>query len=146
MILFPAIDLKDGRCVRLKRGEMDSATVFNDDPAAQARRSSATDSPGCTASISTAPSPGRSANGEAIRAIRAATRLPIQLGGGIRDMAAVEGWLEAGITRVILGTAALKNPALVQRGRARLSGHGSSSAPTPRAARSRPKAGRRSRS
>ena len=114
MILFPAIDLKDGRCVRLKRGEMGSATVFNDDPAAQAvsfERDGfswlhCVDLDGAFA--------GQAANAQAVRAIRAATRLPIQLGGGIRDMAGIAFWLEAGIERVILGTAALKNPALVR--------------------------------
>ena len=114
MILFPAIDLKDGRCVRLERGEMASATVFNDDPAAQAvsfERDGfswlhCVDLDGAFA--------GRAANAQAVRAIRAATRLPIQLGGGIRDMARIAFWLEAGIERVILGTAALKNPALVR--------------------------------
>ena len=114
MILFPAIDLKDGRCVRLKRGEMGSATVFNDDPAAQAlafERAGfewlhCVDLDGAFA--------GKPANADAIRAIRAATHLPIQLGGGIRDMAVMEGWLAAGITRVILGTIALKNPPLVK--------------------------------
>lgn len=114
MILFPAIDLKDGRCVRLKRGEMESATVFNDDPAAQAlifeRAGFAwlhcVDLDGAFA--------GKPANARAVRAIRAATKVPIQLGGGIRDMGAVGAWLEAGITRVILGTAALKHPALVK--------------------------------
>ncbi|MEI9930696.1 MAG: 1-(5-phosphoribosyl)-5-[(5-phosphoribosylamino)methylideneamino]imidazole-4-carboxamide isomerase [Rhizomicrobium sp.] len=114
MILFPAIDLKDGRCVRLRRGAMESAIVFNDDPAAQAltfERAGfswlhCVDLDGAFA--------GKPANAVAVRAIRAATRLPIQLGGGIRDMAAIEGWLAAGITRVILGTVALKNPALVK--------------------------------
>jgi len=114
VILFPAIDLKDGRCVRLTRGEMESATVFNDDPAAQAfafERAGfqwlhCVDLDGAFA--------GKPANADAIRAVRAATSLPVQLGGGIRDMAAIEGWLAAGITRVILGTSALKNPALVK--------------------------------
>lgn len=114
VILFPAIDLKDGRCVRLERGEMASATVFDRDPAAQAalferagfRWLHCIDLDGAFA--------GKSANSEAIKAIRAATRLPIQLGGGIRDMAAIEGWLGAGIARVILGTAALTNPSLVK--------------------------------
>jgi phosphoribosylformimino-5-aminoimidazole carboxamide ribotide isomerase len=114
VILFPAIDLKDGRCVRLKRGEMESATVFNDDPAAQALAFErdgfqwlhCVDLDGAFA--------GKPANADAVRAIRAATSLPVQLGGGIRDMAAIEGWLAAGITRVILGTVALKNPALVK--------------------------------
>ena len=114
MILFPAIDLKDGQCVRLKRGLMDQATVFNEDPAAQAlsfQRAGfqwlhCVDLNGAFA--------GKSANSEAIKSIRSAIDLPIQLGGGIRDMAAVEAWLAAGITRVILGTAALTNPAFVK--------------------------------
>jgi len=114
VILFPAIDLKDGRCVRLTRGEMESATVFNDDPAAQAlvfehagfQWLHCVDLDGAFA--------GKPANADAIKAIRAATKLPIQVGGGIRNMDAIEGWLAAGIARVILGTVALKNPALVK--------------------------------
>lgn len=114
MILFPAIDLKDGACVRLKRGAMDEATIFNRDPAAQARLFAdagfrwlhCVDLNGAFA--------GRSVNEAAIHAIRAAINLPIQLGGGIRDRAGIESWLAAGITRVILGTAALRNPALVK--------------------------------
>ncbi len=114
MILFPAIDLKDGRCVRLERGEMGSATVFNDDPGAQAASFEqagfswlhCVDLDGAFA--------GHTANAQAVRAIRAATKLPVQLGGGIRSMEAVEFWLAAGIARVILGTAALKNPTLVR--------------------------------
>ncbi len=114
MILFPAIDLKDGQCVRLKRGAMESATVFNEDPAAQAltfERAGfswlhCVDLDGAFA--------GKPANAGAVRSIRAAISLPIQLGGGIRDMAAIEGWLAAGIARVILGTIALKNPTLVK--------------------------------
>lgn len=114
MILFPAIDLKDGQCVRLKRGVMADATVFNDDPAAQARTFKdqgfqwlhCVDLNGAFA--------GHSANADAIKSIRAAIDLPIQLGGGIRDLRAVEGWLAAGITRVILGTAALTDPAFVK--------------------------------
>ncbi|HVV66393.1 MAG TPA: 1-(5-phosphoribosyl)-5-[(5-phosphoribosylamino)methylideneamino]imidazole-4-carboxamide isomerase [Rhizomicrobium sp.] len=114
MILFPAIDLKDGRCVRLERGRMDLATVFNEDPAAQARAFEragfgwlhCVDLDGAFA--------GRPANAVALRAIRAATTLPIQVGGGVRDMAGVEGWLAAGMARVVLGTVALANPALVR--------------------------------
>src|SRR5690242_8384912 len=114
MILFPAIDLKDGRCVRLKRGVMAYATTFNDDPADQARQFRqagftwlhCVDLDGAFA--------GRSANGDAVRAVRSAIDLPIQLGGGIRDMAAVEAWINVGITRVILGTAALTNPDFVK--------------------------------
>ncbi len=114
MILFPAIDLKDGRCVRLKKGLMDQATVFNDDPAAQARQFQSAGFKWLHCVDLNGAFDGKSVNSEAIRAIRAAIDLPIQLGGGIRDMAAVEGWLTAGITRVILGTAALKNPAFVR--------------------------------
>jgi phosphoribosylformimino-5-aminoimidazole carboxamide ribotide isomerase len=114
VILFPAIDLKDGRCVRLVRGEMATATVFNDEPAAQARQFAASgfrwlhlvDLDGAFA--------GRSVNGAAVAAIRAAVDLPIQLGGGIRDRAAIEQWLELGIDRVVLGTAALRDPDLVR--------------------------------
>ncbi|HEY2070485.1 MAG TPA: 1-(5-phosphoribosyl)-5-[(5-phosphoribosylamino)methylideneamino]imidazole-4-carboxamide isomerase [Rhizomicrobium sp.] len=114
MILFPAIDLKDGRCVRLKRGAMEDATVFNEDPAAQAAIFESqgfewlhcVDLDGAFA--------GQSVNAAAIRSIRARIKLPIQLGGGIRDRAGIEAWLDAGISRVILGTAALRNPALVK--------------------------------
>jgi phosphoribosylformimino-5-aminoimidazole carboxamide ribotide isomerase len=114
MIIFPAIDLKGGQCVRLKKGVMADATVFNPDPADQARNFQAqgfawlhcVDLDGAFA--------GKSANSDAIRAIRAAITLPIQLGGGIRDMAAVESWLGLGISRVILGTAALTDPGFVK--------------------------------
>ncbi len=114
MILYPAIDLKDGACVRLKQGEMGDATVFNRDPAAQPRLFAdagfawlhCVDLNGAFA--------GFSANGEAIKAIREAITLPIQLGGGLRNRAAIEFWLEAGINRVILGTAALRDPKLVK--------------------------------
>lgn len=113
MILFPAIDLKDGQCVRLKLGDMDQATVFNDDPAAQARHFEdqgfawlhVVDLNGAFA--------GESVNGAAVDAILAAITIPMQLGGGIRDMAAIESWLEKGIRRVILGTVAVRNPELV---------------------------------
>jgi phosphoribosylformimino-5-aminoimidazole carboxamide ribotide isomerase len=114
VILFPAIDLKDGRCVRLKRGLMAEATVFNDDPAAQARSFADAGFQWLHCVDLNGAFDGRSVNADAIRVIRAAIDLPIQLGGGIRDIAAVEAWLGAGITRVILGTAALKNPAFVR--------------------------------
>jgi phosphoribosylformimino-5-aminoimidazole carboxamide ribotide isomerase len=114
MILFPAIDLKDGHCVRLQRGAMESATVFNADPAAQAKAFADAGFEWLHCVDLNGAFDGRSTNADAIKAIRAAIRLPIQLGGGIRDMAGIEGWLAAGITRVILGTAALKNPALVK--------------------------------
>lgn len=114
MILFPAIDLKDGNCVRLLRGEMDQATVFNTDPAEQARSFQAqgfrwlhlVDLNGAFA--------GRPVNAEAVEAILAAVEMPVQLGGGIRDMATIEGWLARGVRRVILGTVALRDPALVK--------------------------------
>ena len=114
MIIFPAIDLKDGVCVRLKKGVMDDATVFNTDPAAQAKSFAAQGFQWLHCVDLNGAFAGKSANIEAIKAIRAAIDLPIQLGGGIRDMRAVEGWLAAGITRVILGTAALTDPQLVK--------------------------------
>ena len=114
MIIFPAIDLKDGQCVRLKKGVMEDATIFNSDPAAQARSFQAQGFQWLHSVDLNGAFEGRSANADAIRAIRAAIDLPIQLGGGIRDRAGVDAWLEAGITRVILGTAALTNPAFVK--------------------------------
>lgn len=114
MILFPAIDLKDGRCVRLERGLMASATVFNNDPAAQARSFAEAGFKWLHCVDLNGAFDGRSVNAEAVKAIRAAIDLPIQLGGGIRDMAGIAAWLEAGITRVILGTVAMNNPALVK--------------------------------
>jgi len=113
VILYPAIDLKDGQCVRLLRGEMDKATVFGDDPAAQAL---AFQKAGCEwlhlVDLNGAFA-GQPVNGAAVEAILAAVNLPAQLGGGIRDMATIEGWLSRGIARVILGTVAVENPALV---------------------------------
>jgi phosphoribosylformimino-5-aminoimidazole carboxamide ribotide isomerase len=114
LILFPAIDLKDGQCVRLKRGAMEDATVFNTDPAAQAKAFADAGFQWLHCVDLNGAFDGRSTNADAIKAIRAAINLPIQLGGGIRDRAGIEGWLEAGISRIILGTAALKNPALVK--------------------------------
>ncbi len=114
MILFPAIDLKQGQAVRLRRGEMASATVFNEDPVAQAEAFVAAgfrwlhvvDLDGAFA--------GRSENRETVEAILAAVEVPMQLGGGIRDLAGIEGWLAAGLRRVILGTSAVKDPDLVR--------------------------------
>ena len=114
MILFPAIDLKDGECVRLVRGDMAQATVFNTDPAAQARAFAdqgfeylhVVDLDGAFA--------GRPVNAEAVRRVRAAVTMKMQLGGGVRDMATVVGWLDAGVTRVIIGTAAVRDPAFVR--------------------------------
>ncbi len=134
MIIFPAIDLKDGVCVRLKKGEMADATVFNTDPAAQARDFAAQGFQWLHCVDLNGAFAGHSANADAIKAIRAAIDLPIQLGGGIRDMKAVEGWLGAGITRVILGTAALTDPQFVKDA-ARAFPARSWSGPTPRAAR-----------
>jgi phosphoribosylformimino-5-aminoimidazole carboxamide ribotide isomerase len=114
MILFPAIDLKDGQCVRLRRGVMEDATVFNSDPAGQAKIFAAQGFRWLHCVDLNGAFEGRSVNAGAVRAIRAAIDLPIQLGGGIRDRAAVEAWLDAGITRVILGTAALTDPLLVK--------------------------------
>lgn len=113
MNLYPAIDLKDGNCVRLLHGEMDKATVFSNSPGAQAKafaeagfeRLHVVDLNGAFA--------GCPVNKEAVEAILANTRIPVQLGGGIRDMDTIRLWLEAGISRVILGTAALRNPQLV---------------------------------
>jgi phosphoribosylformimino-5-aminoimidazole carboxamide ribotide isomerase len=111
--LFPAIDLKDGACVRLQRGEMDRATVYSADPAAQAR---AWQDAGFTwlhvVDLNGAFA-GKPVNGAAVSAILGAVDVPVQLGGGIRDMAAIATWLDAGIRRVILGSVAVKNPALV---------------------------------
>jgi phosphoribosylformimino-5-aminoimidazole carboxamide ribotide isomerase len=115
MILFPAIDLKDGRCVRLARGEMAAATVFNDNPAAQARGFQAQGFCYLHAVDLNGAFAGKPVNAEAVQAILAAVDIPVQLGGGIRDLATIERWLEAGIRRVILGTAALRDPALVRQ-------------------------------
>jgi len=114
MILFPAIDLKDGQCVRLKLGDMQQATVFNDDPAAQAKSFEdqgfeylhVVDLNGAFA--------GRSVNGDAVQAILDAVSFPVQLGGGIRTIAHIEEWLDRGLARVILGTIAVRDPALVR--------------------------------
>ncbi len=115
MILYPAIDLKDGLCVRLKQGEMDSATVYNESPAAQAQSFDEmgfewihiVDLNGAFAGVTI--------NGIAIQAILAKTKLKIQLGGGIRTMKAVEDWISRGVSRVILGTAAVRTPEFVQQ-------------------------------
>jgi phosphoribosylformimino-5-aminoimidazole carboxamide ribotide isomerase len=114
MILFPAIDLKDGHCVRLRQGEMAEATVFNEDPAAQARSFEeqgfewlhVVDLNGAFA--------GKPVNAEAVDAILAAVHIPVQLGGGIRDLDTIVTWLDKGIDRVILGTAAVRNPNFVR--------------------------------
>ena len=114
MILFPAIDLKDGKCVRLKLGEMSEATVFNDDPAAQARTFEAQGFSYLHIVDLNGAFEGRPVNGAAVDAILAAIKMPAQLGGGIRDLATIEMWLAKGIRRVILGTIAVRDPALVR--------------------------------
>ena len=114
MILFPAIDLKDGRCVRLRQGDMDQATVFNEDAAAQARIFESAGFEWLHVVDLNGAFAGRSVNADAIRTVRAAIKIPMQLGGGIRDLAGVEAWLSAGISRVILGTAAVRNPSFVK--------------------------------
>ncbi len=115
MILFPAIDLKDGQCVRLKLGDMEQATVFNDSPAAQARSFEeqgfeylhVVDLNGAFA--------GESVNGSAVDAILQNVKFPVQLGGGIRTLAHIEAWLNKGLARVILGTIAVRDPDLVKQ-------------------------------
>lgn len=115
LTLYPAIDLKDGQCVRLRRGEMSDATVYSSDPAGQARAWQdagfawlhVVDLNGAFA--------GRPVNGAAVAAILAAVTVPVQLGGGIRDMGGIETWFAAGVRRVILGSAAVKSPDLVRQ-------------------------------
>ena len=114
MILFPAIDLKDGHCVRLRQGDMAQATIFNEDAAAQAAAFEAAGFEWLHVVDLNGAFAGRSVNAPTIRAILQAIKLPVQLGGGIRDSAGIESWLEAGVRRVILGTAAVRNPALVK--------------------------------
>ena len=115
LTLYPAIDLKDGACVRLRRGEMAESTVYSDNPGTQAR---AWQDAGCgwlhVVDLNGAFA-GRPVNAEAVRAILASVSIPVQLGGGIRDLAGIEAWLAAGVRRVILGSAAAKNPALVRQ-------------------------------
>ena len=123
MILYPAIDLKDGNAVRLVHGEMGSATVFNDDPAAQAR---AFVEAGCEwlhlVDLNGAFA-GEPVNAAPVEAILAACKVPAQLGGGIRDMATIERWIDKGLARVILGTVAVENPALVREAARAFPGH-----------------------
>ncbi|MGO3929124.1 1-(5-phosphoribosyl)-5-[(5-phosphoribosylamino)methylideneamino]imidazole-4-carboxamide isomerase [Rhodopseudomonas pseudopalustris] len=114
MMLFPAIDLKNGQCVRLEQGDMDRATVFNLDPAAQAQSFAAqgfeylhvVDLDGAFA--------GKPMNAQAVEAMLKVVKMPVQLGGGIRNLETIEAWLAKGVTRVIIGTAAVRDPALVK--------------------------------
>ena len=122
MILYPAIDLKDGKCVRLWKGEMAKATVFNDDPPDQAR---AFEAAGCQwlhiVDLNGAFA-GHPVNGGVVEAILKAVKIPVQLGGGIRDIATIERWLDLGISRVILGTLAVRAPAVVKEACRRFEG------------------------
>jgi phosphoribosylformimino-5-aminoimidazole carboxamide ribotide isomerase len=123
VILFPAIDLKQGQCVRLQQGDMTKATIFNEDPAAQAQAFArqgfeylhVVDLDGAFV--------GRSMNAAAVEAILAAVEIPLQLGGGIRDIDAIEAWLGKGVARIVLGTAAVRDPALVRRAARLYPGH-----------------------
>jgi phosphoribosylformimino-5-aminoimidazole carboxamide ribotide isomerase len=114
VILYPAIDLKDGQCVRLVRGDMAQATVFNERPADQARRFADAGAAWLHVVDLNGAFEGRPVNAGAVEAILAETDLPVQLGGGIRSMRTIEAWLAAGVSRVVLGTVAVKNPALVR--------------------------------
>ncbi len=113
MILFPAIDLKDGKCVRLKRGDMAQATIYNDSPAAQALAFEQQGFKWLHVVDLNGAFEGQSVNGAAVEAILKATKNPVQLGGGIRTLQHIEDWLSRGLTRVILGTVAVRNPALI---------------------------------
>ena len=115
MILYPAIDLKDGNCVRLLRGEMEAATVFGTDPAAQARAFQDAGAEWLHLVDLNGAFAARPVNAAAVEAILAATQIPAQLGGGIRDMATIENWLSKGLLRVILGTVAVEDPDLVRQ-------------------------------
>jgi phosphoribosylformimino-5-aminoimidazole carboxamide ribotide isomerase len=114
MILFPAIDLKDGQCVRLKLGDMAQATVFNDNPAAQAQVFENQGFEWLHLVDLNGAFEGRPVNAKAVEDIVRTIKIPVQLGGGIRDMATIGHWLSRGITRVILGTVALRNPEIVR--------------------------------
>ncbi len=115
MILYPAIDLKGGRVVRLLRGDMDKATVFNDDPADQARKFAAAGASWIHVVDLDGAFAGKPKNAAAVDAILKAVQAKIQLGGGIRDRASINAWLDRGVERVVLGTAAVKNPELVKQ-------------------------------
>ncbi|MEQ1940351.1 1-(5-phosphoribosyl)-5-[(5-phosphoribosylamino)methylideneamino]imidazole-4-carboxamide isomerase [Mesorhizobium sp. CN5-321] len=114
MILFPAIDLKDGQCVRLRHGDMATATVYNEDPAAQARAFEAQGFEWLHVVDLNGAFRGASVNSAAVGAILKATKNPVQLGGGIRTLAQIEDWLARGLARVILGTVAVRDPDLVK--------------------------------
>ncbi|MBR9651200.1 1-(5-phosphoribosyl)-5-[(5-phosphoribosylamino)methylideneamino]imidazole-4-carboxamide isomerase [Thalassovita aquimarina] len=123
MILYPAIDLKDGNAVRLYKGEMDQATVFNDDPAAQAMEFVEAGCEWLHLVDLNGAFAGEPVNAAPVEAILKRTKVPAQLGGGIRDMATIENWLSKGLARVILGTVAVENPALVREAAREFPGH-----------------------
>ncbi len=122
MILYPAIDLKDGHCVRLQQGLMDKATVFNMDPAGQARQFAAQGFHSIHVVDLNGAFEGRPVNAEAVSAILGAVQIPVQLGGGIRTLNSISLWIKRGVARVILGTAAVRDPALVKQACARFPG------------------------
>ena len=114
MILYPAIDLKDGKCVRLLRGDMEAATVFNDDPGAQAAAFETAGAQWVHLVDLNGAFAGAPVNAQAVERILASLTIPAQLGGGIRDLSTIEMWIEKGLSRVILGTVAVENPDLVR--------------------------------
>jgi phosphoribosylformimino-5-aminoimidazole carboxamide ribotide isomerase len=114
MILYPAVDLKDGRCVRVVRGDLATATVFNEDPAAQAKTWAKAGFEWLHVVDLNGSAEGRAVNDAAVEAILSAVSIPVQLGGGIRTRADIEAWIEAGVSRVILGTVAVRDPGLVR--------------------------------
>ena len=114
MILYPAIDLKDGKCVRLIKGDMAQATVFNDSAGDQAKQFVVAGAEWIHVVDLNGAFAGKPVNAAAVQNILEIAKVPVQLGGGIRDMATIEAWLAAGVARVILGTVAVKNPALVR--------------------------------
>jgi phosphoribosylformimino-5-aminoimidazole carboxamide ribotide isomerase len=119
MILYPAIDLQRGKCVRVVGGDFNTATVFNDDPAAQARIWAEAGFSWLHVVDLDGSAAGRSVNAEAVAGILEAVSIPVQLGGGVRSMADIAGWIDAGVSRVILGTAAVRDPQLVRLAAAR---------------------------
>jgi phosphoribosylformimino-5-aminoimidazole carboxamide ribotide isomerase len=123
VILFPAIDLKDGQCVRLVKGDMAQSTVFNTDPTDQARRFVAAGAEWLHLVDLNGAFAGKPVNAAAVEGILQAVSIPVQLGGGIRDLAGIENWLQRGIARVILGTVAVKNPGFLRDACSAFGGH-----------------------
>jgi phosphoribosylformimino-5-aminoimidazole carboxamide ribotide isomerase len=114
MILYPAIDLKDGQCVRVLRGDLNNVTVFNPDPGAQAREWAAAGFSWLHVIDLSGSVAGEAVNAEAVKTILKSVSIPVQLGGGIRTLANIEAWIEGGVSRVILGTAAVRDPEMVK--------------------------------